>query len=378
MRKILAVVLAAVVLSLPGAAQDVKVAFLSIENLSGDPRYDYLEGITQGLLLYDLSRARRIALLDRNGLEDVLREQELRLSGLADNKAVEVGRLLGADWLLKGGYVFLGEDVLLNMTVIDVITGRAVVFSDRGSTENLIHAISEQIIQRLSGETAVLRTSNDRSIISLKDETPGSIALHSHLIDAQIILDGEFVGYSTGDIRVPYLIEGLRPGPHIVQLRLRDFGVVRLPEVVFEDWQETVDVKPGRRQVVRAKAYHFNDSLYDMIDVLSEDLRLEADGRDQPTIRRHELTVTDRAGREIPISLALEVRAVAERLTAAATLRYGESEERVEVASALDEENEQTADVGIVRVTLATDRRHGRWDVEYSIERTDIKQNMWR
>ena len=27
----------------------VKVAFLAIENLTGDPRYDYLSGITQGV-----------------------------------------------------------------------------------------------------------------------------------------------------------------------------------------------------------------------------------------------------------------------------------------------------------------------------------------
>ena len=76
----------------------VKIAFLSIDNLSVDPRYDYLAGIISGILLFDLAGVNDIVVVDRSSLESVLREQELILSDLTDeDKAVDVGKILGAD-----------------------------------------------------------------------------------------------------------------------------------------------------------------------------------------------------------------------------------------------------------------------------------------
>ena len=56
-RSILLAVFLAVALSLtlPAFAAPVRLALLSIENQSADPRFDDLEGIIRGVLLYDLS-----------------------------------------------------------------------------------------------------------------------------------------------------------------------------------------------------------------------------------------------------------------------------------------------------------------------------------
>jgi len=64
-------------------ALPVNIAFLSIDNLSANPRYDYLEGIIRGLLLFDLSGARDMEVVNRSDLYASLREQELELSNLS-------------------------------------------------------------------------------------------------------------------------------------------------------------------------------------------------------------------------------------------------------------------------------------------------------
>ena len=240
-------IMSAIILLLTGIAlisaqAPVRIAMLDVENLGGDPRHQYLEGMIQGVLLFDLTRSEWVDVVARSDLENILAEQRLRLSGLTgeEERALDVGRLLGADYLIRSGFAFLGDEVLFTVNLIDVETGITKTVMERGHTENTIHLIAEQIVLHAAGADVVFQdTGGDRSIISMKDETPGSIALHTNLVDAEIYLDGDFVGYSTGDIRVPFLIENLKPGSHRVRIDLgRDFGIVKLPEFTFHDWEE--------------------------------------------------------------------------------------------------------------------------------------------
>lgn len=362
----------------PGQGRPAVVAVLGVENRSRDPRYDYLEGLLQGLLLFDLSRSGRASLVERAALEQVLKEQELRLSGLADNQAAQVGKLLGADWLVKADYVFLGQDVLLNASLIEVSSGRAAAFSERGGTENLVHALCERLIERLTGEKVALRSSEARSILSLRDESPGSIALHSMLIDAEILVDGEFAGYTTGDVRVPFVIDNLRPGTHTLRLRLSSFGVVKLPEVTFQDWEQEVVVAPGRRQVVRADARHFNDILYRLIRLLDGGFKVAAAETGRPVARSHDASFTDRDGRRVPIQLRVETAGRPGGLEVSLVLSYDGKESRFRLESAKDRKQELEEKVGKVALEASLEERFGgEFSIEYSLARTDIRQNMW-
>ena len=106
-----------------------------------DPRVDYLSSIVQGILAFDLGSRGDIALVDRRNLDAVLKEKELTLSAIGQDadSAAAAGRLVGADWLLSGEYVFIGSDVLITLSLTDTATAKRVVFRDRGSSENLVH-----------------------------------------------------------------------------------------------------------------------------------------------------------------------------------------------------------------------------------------------
>jgi TolB-like protein len=358
-------------------AQPVHIAFLSIDNLSANPRYDYLEGIIRGLLLFDLSGAQDIEVVNRSDLDAILLEQELQLSNLAEdqNKAIEVGRILGADYLLRGEYVFLGNDVLITIRLVDVIQARSLTFSERGASENTLHGIAEQIIFRLTGREVALKSEiHDRSIISLQDEKPGSVNLFCNLIDAEIFVDGEFIGYTTGDPRVPFEIEDLSPGSHHLRIHLSDFGVVREPEITFHDWEQEVQISPGKRLVVRATIYHFSNTIYNLQQLLREDIRFrDLEGR-QPVRREHDASFVDREGDPIPITLIATTRRQGDRLEYTVEVRYQNQTYNWDLSGQIDERKDVRERIGKVEVRLEVDSS----EVSYSIWRRDIEQGMHR
>ncbi|GAB1481850.1 hypothetical protein MASR2M78_06650 [Treponema sp.] len=196
---------------LPSAfAAPKRVAVLVPENKTGDPRYDYLGGMAFGLLSYDLSSSGLVDLVDRSVLDAALRERELSLSAIAEQSASSVALLASADWLLAGEYLLLGNDLLLTLKLVEVGSSKVSTYVERGATEDLIHLLAERIAERISStKPSFASGGQSRSIFTLRDETPGSIALHSPLVDAEIFLDGSFVAYTRGDRRLPIILEGI-------------------------------------------------------------------------------------------------------------------------------------------------------------------------
>ena len=130
----------------------VSLALLPFENMNNNPDQDYLKGIISSLLEEDLTSSDTLQIVERENLEEVLKEQKLQFTGLMDDKnALEAGRLLGASYMLKGGFVFLGQDIFINITLIEVETGRTRAFSKRGYQENTVHALSEELIEHMTG-----------------------------------------------------------------------------------------------------------------------------------------------------------------------------------------------------------------------------------
>jgi TolB-like protein len=299
------------------AAAPVRLALLSVENQSADPRFDYLEGIIRGVLLFDLSSQAGVEIVTRTDLDAVLREQELQLSAVAADPqaATRVGKLLGADYLVRTEYTALGGEVQVTVRLVEVAGGRALSFVERGSSENLLHALAERVLQRLTGRQVALQSEQkERSILSLQDEKPGKISLHSPLIDAEIFLDEEFAGYSTGNERVPFVMEGVLPGRHRVRLHLGDFGVVKEPEITFHDWEQTVEVLPGKNHILRSNARHFNDLIYRLQQLLREEIRRAELSQPAVVKRRHDASFVDRSGRRVEVLFDLEARRKADGL----------------------------------------------------------------
>ncbi len=372
----------------PAAAEDLRaatrtVAVLPLENSSGDPKSDYLGKIAEALLMYDLASREEVELVSRSELDVVLQEQRLALSGLVEGSEElrEVGGLAGADYLVKGEYVHLGDDLLFIMRLISVESGEVMVVRERGTDENTVHRIAGLLAEELTGDAVSFETdAGSRSIISMKNEEPGSLAVFSHLIDAQIFLDEEFIGYTTGDATEPYLIEGVRPGPHRVRIHLsRNFGVVDLPEVEFRDWQTEVFVRPQRRAVVRDESRHFNEILYDMQWLLREEYSfgspVELLGFDEEL----PFEFVDREGQR----RSGRLNAVIEESGRSSTLRIElELDDRsswveIPIPEEAGAEREETS-LSLIDLKGEVEYRYGSYDISLSVTRNDVYQGLHR
>jgi TolB-like protein len=359
----------------------VKIAFLKIENQSNDPRYDYLEGIISGTLLYDLANDPGFIVVDRTSLDLILKEQELIMSDLVKSEnAVRVGKILGADYLLKGNYVFMNTEIRVGVSIIQVETAKTMSFNETGSTENVMHALAERIVDRLTGRKVTLRSEeHDRSIISLKDEKPGTIGLFCNLIDAEIFVDEQFFAITTGKGNVPTEITGLKPGKHTVRVHLGNFGVVKTPEITFSDWQQTVDVKPGLREVVRAQISLFSYQLYDFMKLVMETVRIKEGDFGKPFSKDVKLEFVDREGKKNTVILKLKLTISAAQAELKADLVYNGKATPLSVVCPAQkaEEIKKAIEKVDVQLELKFNPDYKYCDVGYRVFRNDISDDMW-
>ncbi|MGH7504238.1 MAG: CsgG/HfaB family protein [Longimicrobiales bacterium] len=145
-RQLLALI-AVVALAAPAAAQDRDtrpgIAVLPFTN-GGSYGVDSedLEALQVGiqeLLTTEFAANSSLRVVDRTRLREVLEEQNLGTSGRVDNEtAARVGRIVGARYIVKGGFVDLYGDFRLDGHVVDVETTELIkAESVRDRRENL-------------------------------------------------------------------------------------------------------------------------------------------------------------------------------------------------------------------------------------------------
>jgi len=100
---------------------------LSVINFSGILRSNEPDPLSRTLsdfLVTDLSRIKNLTLVDRESSQAVIREMELAITGLVDEKnSPRLGQLLGASHLLTGKFLRQGNRYIVNYRLIDVETG---------------------------------------------------------------------------------------------------------------------------------------------------------------------------------------------------------------------------------------------------------------
>jgi TolB-like protein len=132
------------------------VAVLAFKNLSPSTRLTAMEGGFADILQDNLSAVKDVRLVEREKLRTVLSEQKLSLSGLADAAtAIRVGRLLGAQRLIYGSFVELGEDLRLDVRLADSRTGAVLAAETATGKSSDFATLLEGLAVRLAADLAV-------------------------------------------------------------------------------------------------------------------------------------------------------------------------------------------------------------------------------
>lgn len=368
------------VLNLPALKSNVTVLLLDITNLSKDTQYDYMENLIKAILQFDFATVRQLKLVDKATLEKALQEQELLLSRLKLEQAFELAAALQAEYLITGKFRMIAGEVEITISLYETKTQQPVNYIEQGRSENLIHAMAEQIVFRLTGKMEEFQSElYERSLVSLIDEKAGSISLHTTLKDAEVFLNDELVGITSGLLHTPTKIEELEPGRYVLRVHLPEFGVIKMPEVTLHDWQQEIDITPGKHYVAKANIEHFSYLLTNLVELVSEKADLSLGAGRKSYGRAHEVVFSDRQGAEIKLTLQVTAGLETDKVAVKVKILKDETEQELEQICPFGETKSVSQQIGIVKLTVTTDYKYkNNATVSYALERTDITVDMWK
>jgi TolB-like protein len=150
----------------PRPGPSPSVAVLALRNLGPLARLAPMETGFAEMLQANLTALKGIRLVEREKLHAVLKEQKLSLAGLADPQtAVKVGRLLGAERLVLGAFLELGDSLRLDLRLVDTQT-TAIVSAEtaRGMTQDFA-SLLEDLALRLAADLAVAAPDNAAELV---------------------------------------------------------------------------------------------------------------------------------------------------------------------------------------------------------------------
>ncbi len=123
--------------------QDINIVLTGFNKMGVNDPHNYLSELISSVIREDLSNAEGIVLLKNKTM----------------NK-------MGINYIVRFEYMVMGQEVILNTTMIDTKSEEIVSFSTQGDSEDIIHLASEKIVRKLTGRQQVFRTSDsDKTII---------------------------------------------------------------------------------------------------------------------------------------------------------------------------------------------------------------------
>jgi TolB-like protein len=139
--------------------QSQTIAVLRFTNNTDVFAYDRLELSIPEMLKTELSQYEQLVVVEREDIEKIIAEQALSLSGAIDEtSAQEVGRLLGAEYILKGELSLINSAQLrIDCHIISVKTGQIkgekIVGPRNKSLEKMVQLLAGNILFNLTGES---------------------------------------------------------------------------------------------------------------------------------------------------------------------------------------------------------------------------------
>jgi TolB-like protein len=164
-----------------------RLAIVYFDNSGGDASMDKLKKGLADMLITDLSNVRMLDIVERDKLEAILKEQKLSNSKEFDaSTAAKVGKLLGAQMILTGGYFEMLGSLRIDARFIDVETGKILkadgVDGQTSSFFKIQKQLSWKIINNMDAkltdkEKQYLETTEKSKAISFEDMVEYSKAL---------------------------------------------------------------------------------------------------------------------------------------------------------------------------------------------------------
>ncbi|MEK6323680.1 MAG: FlgO family outer membrane protein [Acidobacteriota bacterium] len=127
------------------------VAVMTFANITGEPTDEWIGSGIAETVTSDLQKVRGLSVIGRERTFEVLKDLTTgQLVDFDETVAIDIGRRLGASWILGGGYQRIGEMIRITARVIDVNTGEVIRTVKIDGNISEIFDLQDKIVYELS------------------------------------------------------------------------------------------------------------------------------------------------------------------------------------------------------------------------------------
>ena len=164
--------------SAPAAAADDSVAIVAFSNISGVAEDDWIGVGIAETLAAELERAGDLSVVGREAVSGAL-ENVSGAAGIAGATELAAGRLLGARWVISGGYQRLGDRMRITARVVEVATATVVRTAIVDGTITELFALQDRLAadlrQGLMAEGGTVGPSRAASAPRVSEPAPADV-----------------------------------------------------------------------------------------------------------------------------------------------------------------------------------------------------------
>ena len=130
---------------------DMVIAIIPFKNNSSDSNLDKIGITLLDLISAKLSTKKGYKLVERNKLEEMIKEMKLGTTGIIDqNTAISIGKMLGANVITLGSYSLFEKRTLLTLRLVKVDTGEIIGgVVERGNDISEFDILAEKVAQKI-------------------------------------------------------------------------------------------------------------------------------------------------------------------------------------------------------------------------------------
>lgn len=155
----------------PEASPRKTVAVLYFDNHTGSADYDPLGRGLAAMMISDLSSVQQIQLVERDRLQDLVKEMDMQQTRYFDSTtAVRVGHLAGAEYVITGALAAAQPNIRIDTRVVRVETGEIVKTARVTGHEDKFFDLEQKLAKQLIDGLAIALSPEEQEKLRAQQE----------------------------------------------------------------------------------------------------------------------------------------------------------------------------------------------------------------
>jgi TolB-like protein len=163
-------------------AQTETIAILDFSNnciLEKDKYASLSPGLAE-IMITELNAIKTLKFVERQKINELIQEMQLAQSGLvSEETGVQVGKLIGAKYLIFGAYMVFDKKIRIDVRIVEVETGITVKAEQATNKVKKMFDIIKELNGKILKDLDIKLTKNDKKILNADETSTEVIELFS-------------------------------------------------------------------------------------------------------------------------------------------------------------------------------------------------------